>query len=137
MTYSVWYESHVTKRNALICSLKESGFSDRDIVDYFKWSNMVKVQPTYCGLYAENKKCHTLNELNCLFCACPYFKYNDAGLFEDEGKTVFSLCSIDSKFGTDFVHECSVHQDCSLCLIPHTKHFAYKYITEINLKERN
>jgi len=130
MTYKSWHDDHRAKRNALISDLKVSGLSDDEIVHYFRWTNMVKVQKEYCGLYKDMKKCHTLNELNCLFCACPYFVYSDEGLDVQEDGVLYSKCSIDSRLGTTFEYDNCLHQDCTLCLIPHTKHFAFKYFFE-------
>ena len=141
MTYSSWSKEHIQKRSALLISLVEKGFSNDDIVKHFSWANMVRSHPEYCGLYAENKKCHNLQELNCLFCACPHFVFNDNGLYIEGLKTVYSRCGIDSRFGTEFEYDIAIHQDCTLCLIPHTKQFAYKYLNnlleKLETKERN
>ena len=56
MTYKEWYIEHSKKRQNLINTLVIHNFSKEEIVHYFRWSNMVKNQPQYCGLYSENKK---------------------------------------------------------------------------------
>lgn len=141
MTYSFWAKSHIGKRSELLRILIDKGFSEEDIVKHFNWSNMVRAHPDYCGLFAENKKCHNLQELNCLFCACPHFIFNDNGLYIEGIKTVYSKCGIDSRFGTEFEYDIAIHQDCTLCLIPHTKQFASKHLNtlleKLELKERN
>lgn len=135
MTYKEWYIEHSKKRQKLINSLIIQNFSKEEIVHYFRWSNMVKNQPQYCGLYSENKKCHQLNELNCLYCACPYFIFNDEGIETIEENTIYSKCTIDSRFGTEYEYDNCIHQDCSLCLIPHTKQFSIKYFENEQIKQ--
>jgi Zn-finger protein len=60
-----------------------------------------------CPLYSKNKKCHDLENLNCLFCYCPNYnisrceiKSPDAKYIQIEGKKVL---------------------DCSVCTFPHKK----------------
>lgn len=135
MTYSSWAKDHIQKRSALLLSLVEKGFSNDVIVKHFSWANMVRTHPDYCGLFAENKKCHQLNELNCLYCACPYFIFNDEGIETIEENTIYSKCTIDSRFGTEYEYNNCIHQDCSLCLIPHTKQFSIKYFENEQIKQ--
>lgn len=137
MTYHAWYEEHNKKRLNLIKKLLIQKFSAEEIVHYFRWSNMVKLEPNFCGLYAENKKCHNLAELNCLYCACPYFIFDDEGIEAIDNNIIYSKCAINSRFGTEFEYNNCIHQDCTLCLIPHTKQFSIKYFIneQNNLKE--
>ena len=42
-----------------------------EVIEYFKFENMVKNEPDFCPLYKDNKKCHDMEDLNCYLCACP------------------------------------------------------------------
>ena len=108
---------------------KLDGLSDEEVIAYFRFENMVKKEPEFCPLYKENKKCHEMEELNCYLCACPYFRFDDRGLHEKEGRTYYSACSIDAREGKAFVSEHAVHQDCSTCLLPHKESFIRKVFT--------
>lgn len=117
MTYSQWFTSHGEKHRAIVQKL--SHLSANEIIEYFRFENMVEKEREFCLLYAENKKCHEVENLNCYWCACPYFRFNDLGIERVEGKTIYSQCSIESKEGSLFVSENALHQDCTRCLIPH------------------
>lgn len=126
MTYQEWFDQHAKKHKAIVAKLTH--LSDREVIEYFRFENMVENEKDFCLLYADNKKCHEIEELNCYWCACPYFRFNDSGLRCDNGVTTYSLCSIESKEGSQFVHGNKIHQDCTNCLIPHKdstieKHF--------------
>ena len=117
MTYQEWFESHAAKHRAIMKKLTTS--SNQEVIEYFRFENMVINEPNFCLLYAQNKKCHDIQELNCYWCACPYFRFNDQGMETIENKTLYSTCSIQSKEGAQFISETSIHQDCTGCLIPH------------------
>lgn len=117
MTYTQWFESHASKHAVIMNKLNY--LSDLEVVEYFRFENMVVHEPDFCLLYAENKKCHEIEQLNCYWCACPYFRFNDSGFSTVEGKTRYSTCSIESQEGAQFVSDKSIHQDCTHCLIPH------------------
>jgi Zn-finger protein len=119
MTYKEWFESHASKHAAIMQKLTH--MSDQEVIEYFRFDNMVIHEPNFCLLYAQNKKCHDVQELNCYWCACPYFRFNDQGLEIIEEKTLYSTCSIQSKDGAQFISEKSIHQDCTGCLVPHHK----------------
>lgn len=119
MGYKSWWESHALKHKKIVEKL--SHLSDKQIVEYFKYENMVTNEPDFCILYKENKKCHEMTDLNCYFCACPNFRV----------ETNRSYCSIDSKDGGKIEHNGFIHQDCSKCLVPHNE----KYI--LNNFDRN
>ena len=87
---------------------------------------MKKNEPDFCPLYNLNKKCHEMEDLNCYLCACSYFRFNDKGLKNVDDKILYSCCSIDSKSGSKFVSENSIHHDCSNCIIPHKENFIKK-----------
>jgi len=59
--------------------------------------------------------CHELKKINCIFCYCPLYMYNDCGGNHTE---------------TD-----KGIKDCSICLLPHRKE-GYKYVNAF-LKEKN
>jgi len=117
MTYSHWSATHANKHTVIMNKL--SHLSDDDVIKYFEFDNMVKQEPDFFFFYASNKKCHEIENLNCYWCACPHFRFDDAGLSLHNDKTVYSICSIDSKEGAQFESANALHQDCTACLIPH------------------
>ncbi len=124
MSYVSWFNSHGKKHREILDKLKN--LSDDEIIEYFRFENMVKNEPDFCPLYAKNRKCHNIEDLNCYLCACPNFRFNDNGLDIIESKTLFSLCSIKSKNGKQFISSSSIHQDCSNCTIPHHRSYIKK-----------
>jgi len=117
MTYQEWFETHASKHAVIMEKLIH--LSNLEVIEYFRFENMVVNEPDFCLLYAEHKKCHEIEHLNCYWCACPYFRFNDSGLSYENEKTLYSSCSIESKEGKQFVSDKSIHQDCTGCLIPH------------------
>ena len=126
MTYQEWFQAHEKKHKAIIDKLLAQNFTNEQIIEYFEFSNMLENEKEFCPLYSENKKCHDLEYLNCYFCACPHFRFNDKGISKEAEKTKYSFCSIDSKDGKLGVYGDAMHQDCSGCTVPHTK----KHITK-------
>jgi len=124
MTYLKWFQTHGEKHRKIMEKL--TTLSDEEVIAYFRFENMAVKEPDFCPLYADRKKCHEIKVLNCYLCACPYFRFNDGGLFEKEGHTCYSDCSINAKEGKRFVTENAVHQDCSDCLLPHKESFIRK-----------
>ncbi len=86
---------------------------------------MVKNEVDFCPLYKDSKKCHDIEYLNCFFCACPYFVFDDNGLKQEKGITIKSKCSISSRKSLKFIYKNTEHCDCSNCTIPHNS----KYIS--------
>jgi len=125
MNYKKWFDNHAFKHKNIIDKL--SHLNDEEIVDYFDYDNMKLKHPEFCPLYAKNKKCHDMPNLNCYLCACPYFRFDDNGLFMENNKTRYSLCSIDAKGKQDFVKDDAIHQGCTNCILPHQKSFILKY----------
>lgn len=117
MTYIQWYHTHADKHNAIVEKL--SHLSDSEIIEYFRFNNMVIHEKEFCPLYPLNKKCHDIEELNCYLCACPNFRFNDSGFAFEGEKTLFSTCAIDSPEGDRFITDTAIHQNCSGCLVPH------------------
>lgn len=129
MTYTNWKTEHDVKVKVILDRLDTENLTTEEIIEYFKFENMVEKEPNFCLLYQDNKKCHPIDNLNCLFCACPYFKFNESGLKELEGnKMLMSDCTINSKFKDEFEHEDKVHCDCTKCFVPHSKGFAMRNI---------
>lgn len=124
MTYTQWFDAHALKHAVIMNKL--TGVSDAEVLKYFRFENMVINEPSFCLLYADNKKCHEIDELNCYWCACPYFRFNDTGFSTQKGLTLYSRCSIESKEGLQFVSDKSIHQDCTNCLIPHGENILQK-----------
>ncbi len=123
MTYREWFDTHAAKHAALLARLEALGMEQEEIIGYFDFENMRHAEPDFCPLYAQNVKCHDMPSLNCYFCACPHFRFDDAGIALEEGAVRYSRCSIDAPEGRSYRFENAIHQDCSLCLIPHRRAF--------------
>ncbi|CAA6822511.1 MAG: FIG00388424: hypothetical protein [uncultured Sulfurovum sp.] len=124
MTYKNWFQAHGEKHKAIMTKL--SHLNDEEVIAYFRFENMVINEPDFCLLYKENKKCHDIEQLNCYLCACPYFRFNDKGVEKVKNKTLYSTCSIESKDGSQFIDEQSIHQDCTGCGVPHHESYIQK-----------
>lgn len=124
MSYKKWFDEHAAKHSAIMEKLIH--LSDEEVITYFRFENMVKNEPEFCPLYAENKKCHDTAELNCYLCACPNFRFNDKGFQKEEAKTLFSTCSIESPDGDRYVSESAIHQNCAGCIVPHRESYIQK-----------
>ena len=127
MSYGSWFQEHGEKHKKIIEKL--SHLSDDELIRYFRFDNMVQKEPEFCPLYAENKKCHDNKELNCYFCACPNFRFNDKGFEKQENRTLFSTCNIESKDGSQYISDSAIHQNCAACFVPHSESYIKKYFT--------
>ncbi|MDP3119420.1 MAG: hypothetical protein Q8N01_03255 [Sulfuricurvum sp.] len=135
MSYNQWFQEHAAKHRAIMDKLTH--LSDQEIIEYFRFENMVVLEPTFCPLYADNKKCHDTPELNCYLCACPNFRFNDKGFKQEEEKTLFSTCSIESPDGDRYISETAIHQNCAGCLVPHRESYIKKVFDRDWLKIMN
>ncbi|HEX5330732.1 hypothetical protein [Sulfuricurvum sp.] len=124
MSYKNWFDTHASKHRVILDKL--SHLSDDEVIEYFRFENMVIHESDFCPLYAEHTKCHDTEELNCYLCACPNFRFNDAGFTLEEGKTLFSTCAIESPDGDRFITDTAIHQNCSGCLVPHCELYIAK-----------
>jgi len=127
MSYGSWFQAHGEKHKTIIEKL--SHLSDDALIEYFRFDNMVQNEPNFCPLYAKNQKCHESKELNCYFCACPNFRFNDEGFAQQEAKTLFSTCGIESKDGSQYLSDEAIHQNCSGCFVPHSEAYIKKHFT--------
>ena len=127
MSYSQWFTEHGKKHKKIIEKL--SHLNDNELIEYFKFDNMVKNEPDFCPLYADNKKCHDNEALNCYFCACPNFRFRDNGFEKRDKQTLFSTCNINSKEGSQYISEDAIHQNCAGCFVPHSQSYIKKYFT--------
>ena len=125
MRYKDWFEAHGRKHAAIMQKLTH--LSDDEVIAYFRFENMRIKEPDFCPLYAENKKCHDMEDLNCYLCACPNFRFNDKGFKDLEGRSLKSYCTIDSKEGDIFKTDDAIHQNCSGCTVPHHEAYIKKY----------
>ncbi|MEJ5168452.1 MAG: hypothetical protein WHU93_04740 [Arcobacteraceae bacterium] len=124
MSYKNWFDNHAKKHQNIINKL--SGKTIDVIIEYFRFENMVLHEKDFCPLFAKNQKCHDIEELNCYFCGCPHFR------FDDNAPKIKSFCSISSKDGKQMEYNGITHQDCSKCTVPHKetyikKHFSYSW----------
>lgn len=118
MSYQSWHAEHAEKHKQIVEKL--SHLSDDELIDYFKFENMVKNEPDFCPLYKDNKKCHDMENLNCYFCACPNFRVGEKK----------SFCDINSKDGGSITSpDGFIHQDCSKCTVPHKESYVKKHFS--------
>lgn len=122
MSYLEWVEAHAKKHAALMQKLKARGLSKEQIIDYFDFDNMRKKEEEFCELYAAGRKCHSMKKLNCFLCACPCFRFYNTPLTK-ESVTIVSECSIASKNGKALMVKNERHQDCSGCIVPHSRKY--------------
>jgi len=125
MAYSKWFRQHGEKHAKIMQKLTH--LNNTEVIEYFRFENMVKKEPDFCPLYAKNQKCHEMEILNCYLCACPNFRFDDKGFEEREGKTLKSYCAIDSKDGAVFEGKDALHQNCSGCTVPHLETYIKKH----------
>ena len=126
MSYSTWFNEHATKHKKIVDKLVSKGYTQEQIIEYFDFESMVKNENDFCPLYKDNKKCHEMESLNCYLCACPNFRFDDAGIKEVNKNTQYSFCDIESKDGKQGVYGDKIHQDCSKCGVPHHKSYVEK-----------
>ena len=125
MTYEEWFIQQGTLHANVMKKLTDKSVDE--VIEYFKFENMVKNEPDFCPLYKDNKKCHDMEDLNCYLCACPNFRYKMEGFEKtDDGKTLFSVCSIKSRDGSQFIGDDYIHQNCSGCIVPHRAKYIKK-----------
>lgn len=127
MSYTQWFDAHAAKHREIVQKLLNLGYDHERIVAYFDFENMVKTEPEFCPLYAEHRKCHDMERLNCYLCACPNFRFDDNALPDTSGKTRYSHCAIDSRDGGTIEHDGAMHQDCSKCTVPHRLSYVLKH----------
>ncbi|MEA1982421.1 MAG: hypothetical protein U9N39_02660, partial [Campylobacterota bacterium] len=99
MSYISWFDEHAAKHKKIVDRLLAKGFNKEQIIDYFDFESMVENEKEFCPLYAQHKKCHDMEKLNCYLCACPNFRFKDEGVEKVEEKTKYSFCDIESKDG--------------------------------------
>ena len=118
MSYINWFNEHGSKHTKIIKKLTNK--TKEEIIEYFKYENMVKNEPDFCPLYVKNRRCHSMENLNCYLCACPNFRFKDSvGFKKKKEKKLLSYCSIDSKDGRELETKDAIHQNCTNCLVPH------------------
>ena len=127
MGYSDWFSQHALKHKIVVQKLLGKNYTKKEIISYFDFDSMVKNEVDFCPLYKDNKKCHDMESLNCYLCACPNFRFKDAGIKKIDSKTQFSVCSIESKDGRQGVYGEKIHQDCSKCGVPHHRSYVEKH----------
>jgi Zn-finger protein len=110
MSYIDWFKKHGEKHQKLIKKLLNKGLNQDEIIEYFEYENLKLNESEFCILFAQNKKCHNMQKLNCYLCACPNFRFT----------TNSSYCAINSKDGTKINN---THQNCTNCTIPHHKNY--------------
>jgi Zn-finger protein len=131
MTYRSWFDAHAYKHKKIVDKLVAKNYTQKQIIEYFEFDNMVKSENDFCLLYRDRKKCHKIKKLNCYFCACPHFLFNDAGIKQEGEFTVYSECTIAK--GDTFKYGNKIHHDCSNCIIPHKKAYSNFIIQSIKI----
>jgi len=126
MSYSNWFNEHAYKHKIVVDKLVAQGYTQEQIIEYFDFESMVQNENDFCPLYKESKKCHEMESLNCYLCACPNFRFDDAGIKELGENTQYSFCDIDSKDGSQGIYGDKIHQDCSKCTVPHHRSYVEK-----------
>ena len=125
MTYEEWFIQQGNLHANVMKKLTDKSVDE--VIEYFKFEKMVKNEPDFCPLYKDNKKCHDMEDLNCYLCACPNFRFKMEGFEKtDDGKTLFSVCSIKSRDGSQFIGDDYIHQNCSGCIVPHRAKYIKK-----------
>ena len=124
MTYKEWFLKQGELHANVMKKLEDKTVDE--VLEYFKFENMVKNEPDFCPLYKDNKKCHDYEDLNCYLCACPNFRFKDDGYKKVDGKTLYSYCGINSRDGSQYVGEDYIHQNCSGCIVPHRTKYIKK-----------
>lgn len=138
MGYKNWFDMHADKHKKIVDKLLLSDYTKEGIIEYFTYENMVKNENDFCPLFAKNKKCHDMKNLNCYFCACPNFRFNDDGIKIINKKMQYSFCNINSIDGEAKAYGDKIHQNCSNCQVPHKKSYIEKcfdYDWKIIMKE--
>ncbi|MGA1933598.1 hypothetical protein ACH5BF_12950 [Arcobacter sp. YIC-464] len=121
MTYEEWFNQQGKLHANVMKKLTDKSIDE--VIEYFRFDNMVKNEPDFCPLYKDNKKCHDYEDLNCYLCACPNFRFKMDGFEKVDGKTLFSKCGINSKDGAQYIGEDYIHQNCSGCIVPHREKY--------------
>lgn len=124
MGYKNWFDNHVQKHYVIVEKLLLQNFTQEEIIKYFEYENMLQNEVDFCPLYAKEKKCHDIKELNCYMCGCSNFRFNDKGLGNYDDFIIKSRCSIAN--GESKAYNKIIHQDCSKCSVPHYKSFIEK-----------
>jgi len=123
--YKAWFEKHQHKHQNILAKLADRSVDE--VIEYFDYENMRIHESDFCPLYAQNIKCHDIQELNCYFCACPHFEFDDAGLERVGQKIRYSRCVINAREGKEYIDDNAIHQDCSDCTLPHSKAYVAKW----------
>jgi hypothetical protein len=88
MGYKNWFEAHAKKHTLIVNKLRNKNYTKEQIISYFDFDSMLQNEPTFCPLYKENKKCHSIESLNCYLCACPNFRFSDDGIKKIDQKII-------------------------------------------------
>jgi Zn-finger protein len=88
------------------------------LIEEWDFEKRKKSHPEECPCYSLDKKCHDIEDLNCLFCLCPNY---DIGV--KEGK-----CNIESPNGKHIDNHEGKILDCSDCNLMHIKGNVKKYL---------
>lgn len=59
MTYEEWFLKQGKLHKTVLKKLEN--LSNDEIIEYFKFENMLKNEPDFCPLYKESKKCHDID----------------------------------------------------------------------------
>jgi len=102
LSYKKWYEDHAQKHADILKTL--SHLSQEEVIEYFDFDHMKIKHPEFCP-----------------------FRFDDDIIRVEDGKNLYSYCSIESKNSAKFETKDSIHNDCSNCKVPHKPHVIKKY----------
>lgn len=110
---SEWKKSYIRKVRRII--EKYNLKTPDEIVSFFMYNNISKVEPDFCPLFASKELCHDRKreEFCCLFCACPYYFAE----YWNEDLNEYGRCTFGSVLGKYLP---SGYWDCTNCSFVHS-----------------
>jgi len=94
---------------------------NEEIIDEWDFEIRKKLNPHGCICYEQDKKCHSVEDLNCFFCYCPNY---DRTVKE-------GACKINSPNAKYINGSDGKILDCSDCTFPHIKKNAIKLLDNL------
>ncbi|MEO0258500.1 MAG: hypothetical protein ABIM32_03590 [candidate division WOR-3 bacterium] len=108
-----WAFAFKRKRSELL--LKHKLKTAEEISQFFRYTNLSRIEPDFCPLFKSKEVCHErpkLDDFNCYYCACPFFDYE----YWNEELKEFGRCTFGSALGKYNEHG---YWDCTNCSFVH------------------